>query len=343
MITHKTLKDVLNAVSPALREKIQYSVDLIRKAERFAKMYDPENGFYLAFSGGKDSQALYHVAELAGVKFKAHFSPTSVDPPAVIRFIRTQYPDVHFEPLTRSIYTEAIKKGILPTQRVRWCCNEFKENAGSGKVTLIGIRKKESVRRAKRNEVEVSTRTESRKFSGDMEGFEQYRKEQLAKLKPSLANTDAINNETIIGCIHGKDSLLVSPIIHWTEEDVWYFLNEVLQVPHCSLYDEGWKRLGCICCPMSSNRQKRKELVRYPHVREKWIKTIMSIRNGGGRNYLDATYPFSECSSSNSVTKDKERKIAENIFDWWISGKSYRKWYHDKFLQQELPFEEEGK
>ena len=27
---------------------------------------DPENGFYLAFSGGKDSQALYHLAVQGG-------------------------------------------------------------------------------------------------------------------------------------------------------------------------------------------------------------------------------------------------------------------------------------
>ncbi len=33
---------------------------------------------------------------------------------------------------------------------------------------------------------------------------------------------------------------------------------------------------------------------------------------------------------------DQEDQIAENIFDWWISGKSYEKWYADKFLQQKL-------
>lgn len=35
-----------------------------------------------------------------------------------------------------------------------------------------------------------------------------------------------------------------------------------------------------------------------------------------------------------------ERKVAEAIFDWWISKKSYRKWYADKYLQQELNFGE---
>lgn len=60
----------------------------------------------------------------------------------------------------------------------------------------------------------------------------------------------------------------------------------------------------------------------------------------GGQNYLDATYPFSECPSSNSVTKDKEREIAENIFDWWISGKGYKKWYADKFLSLHFTFQD---
>ena len=77
-----------------LDKKIDYSIALLRKAESMALLLDPENGFYLAFSGGKDSQALYHIAQMAGVKFKAHMNLTSVDPPEVIRFVRRQYPDV---------------------------------------------------------------------------------------------------------------------------------------------------------------------------------------------------------------------------------------------------------
>lgn len=30
--------------------------------------------------------------------------------------------------------------------------------------------------------------------------------------------------------------------------------------------------------------------------------------------------------------------IAEGIFEWWISGKSYAKWYVEKFLQQKIDF-----
>ena len=33
-----------------------------------------------------------------------------------------------------------------------------------------------------------------------------------------------------------------------------------------------------------------------------------------------------------------ENKIAENIFDWWISGKAYEKWYAEKYLQGKFDF-----
>ena len=138
-----------------LDKKIDYSIALLRKAESMSLRLDPENGFYLAFSGGKDSQALYHIAQMAGVKFKAHMNLTSVDPPEVIRFVRRQYPDVELIKPKISIYEMAKKKYILPTRTLRWCCAEYKEYSGVGKVTLIGIRKQESSRRKKRNEFET--------------------------------------------------------------------------------------------------------------------------------------------------------------------------------------------
>lgn len=300
---------------------------------------------------------------------------TSVDPPEVIRFVKKFYPDVELVKPKESIYSIAIRRRILPTMRVRWCCAEFKESAGAGKVTLIGIRHEESSRRAKRNEVEIS----SRKFSGTLDGLEEYRQEQKAKKARKKSQKDGVNmmnadKEQTLGCIHGKESLLISPIIHWTERDVWEFLNKVVQVEHCELYDEGWRRLGCICCPMSSAKHKRMEELRWPHVKRNWIKAIKAIRNGGGireRIYLvehqnrqetmggvrvpsrqqrflrqrqgharlQDCIGFSEGSSSDRLTDEQENEIAENIYDWWTSGLGYRQWYAQKFLQLKLDFD----
>ena len=373
------LEEALQRASTGLRRKMLYSIELLRKAEKIAMNYDKDDGFFLAFSGGKDSQALYHIAELGGVKFKAHMNLTSVDPPEVIRFVKNYYPDVELVKPKESIYNIAIRRKILPTMRVRWCCAEFKESAGAGKVTLIGIRHEESSRRSRRNEVEIS----SRKFSGTLDGLEEYRQEQKAKEARRKSKKDGVNimnadQEQTLGCIHGKESLLISPIIHWTERDVWEFLNQVVQVAHCELYDEGWRRLGCICCPMSSVKHKRMEELRWPHVKRNWIKAIKAIRNNGGysrKNISGGTSEptgdwgggyefradnkglfindramqgfrtpgFSESSSSDRLTDEqKEDLIAENIYDWWISGKSYKKWYADKFLQLKFEFPEEN-
>lgn len=245
--------------------------------------YDPYNGYYNTFSGGKDSQCLYHLVQMAGVKHKTHMNLTSVDPPEVIRFVKKQYPDVELIKPRDSIYNIAVKRKILPTMRVRWCCEEFKESAGAGKVTLIGIRHAESSRRAKRNEVEIN----SRKFSGTLEQLDEYRDKQNSSKKRGRKHNDAkeinitnADGERVLGCIHGKESLLISPIIYWTDDDVWTFLN-TLGIAHCELYDQGWHRIGCIGCPMSSRKQKMIENARYPHVKRNWIKAIKAIRMGG--------------------------------------------------------------
>ena len=277
-------EEALRIAPPNLKKKIQHSVELIRKAEKIALMYDPKDGYYNTFSGGKDSQALFHIVKMSGVKFKTHMSLTSDDPGDVIRFVKTEYPSVIRQKPEMSIFQKAVERGILPTMRVRWCCADFKESAGAGKVTLIGIRKEESARRAKRHEVEVSRK----KFSGNLEEFEDWSKSEIerkAKRKSKRKiNEDefSVKTDNEVRCINGKDSILISPIFDWTEKDVWYFLDNIIKAPHCKLYDEGYKRLGCILCPMSQPKQKLKEMQRFPHVKRNWIKAIKLIRKGGG-------------------------------------------------------------
>lgn len=308
--------EVLQRCKQSFRKKLVHSVELLQKAEKLALRYDAEDGFFMAFSGGKDSQALYHVAVLGGVKFKAHMNFTSVDPPQVIRFVRTQYPSVVTHAPQKSIFQLAIDRGILPSMRIRWCCADLKETAGAGKVTLIGIRKAESARRAKRHEVEVS----NKKFSGNLEEFGEWQAQELEKREAKLirkmkregkkVNEDefSLQKDNEIRCINGKDSILVSPIFEWSEQDVWYFLNEVVKVPHCELYDMGYSRIGCILCPMSQYKQKLREMKDFPHVKRNWIKAIKAIRNGGGRTCQSSQ---ADCGRVYLVEHTRTRDIEE--------------------------------
>lgn len=352
-------EEALNRCKQSFKIKLMHSVELLRKAERIALMYDSNDGYYLAFSGGKDSQAIYHVAQLAGIKFKAHMSLTSVDPPQVIRFVKSKYPDVELIKPKMSMFDKAIEVGILPTKRVRWCCAEFKESAGAGKVTLIGVRAAESARRAKRHEVEVS----SRKFSGDLEGFEAWSKSEIkkktAKIKRKVNEDEfSVKSDNEVRCINGKDSILISPIFQWTEADVWYFLNKVVNVPHCELYDMGYSRIGCFLCPMSNKKSKQRDIKMFPHVKRGWIRAIKAIRikdiqrgtsqvNSYRKEIWDARYRAKflrgekgdiHTTNGGGQNEPSEDEIAEAIFDWWMSGKSYKEWYSEKYLQLTFNF-----
>lgn len=332
-----TLEEALEKTKhrPDFQKKIKHSVELLRKAEKLALKYDSEDGFYLAFSCGKDSQAMFHVAKMAGVKFKAHMNFTSVDPPQVIIFKRRQYPSVVEHAPRASIFDLAVEKGILPSMRIRWCCAELKESAGAGKVTLIGIRRDESSRRAKRHEVEVS----DKKFSGNLDQFAEWQQEEISKKEEKLmrkmkregkkVNEDqfSLDKDNVVRCINGKDSILVSPIFYWSESDVWYFLNNILGVPHCELYDQGYTRIGCIMCPMSQFKHKQRELRDFPHVKRGWIRAIKEIRARGGiqqneytQDSSGGTFQQSDCreksagcsaTGSAAITTPNQRKVRD--------------------------------
>lgn len=247
----------------SLQEKVEYSINLLRRAEPMALRMS-EKGFFLAFSGGKDSQCLYHVAKEAGVKFEAHYQLTTLDPPELVYFIREHYPDVIIDRPKLTFLQLCEKKGMLPTRVARFCCAELKETAGGGTATLIGIRRAESRNRAKRNEVEIS----GHKFSGSLDQF----------------NRTKEVSEQCMAKFGKKDKLIIAPIIEWSDDDVWDFIHD-RKLAYCKLYDEGWKRIGCLFCPMARKSEQQMAKERYPKYKAAIIRVIHKIRNresGGG-------------------------------------------------------------
>lgn len=131
---------------------------LVDDAVSLLRQHDPPDGYYLCFSGGKDSVVAYDLAVRAGVKFDAHHNITTVEPPELMQFIRDNYPDVVNEHPPLSMYSLIVKKRMLPLRNVRYCCEYLKENRGIGRVKITGVRSAESSRRAKREQVEVDRR-----------------------------------------------------------------------------------------------------------------------------------------------------------------------------------------
>lgn len=219
------------------------------------RAFEPREGYFLAFSGGKDSQAIYHLAIEAGVRFEAHFSVTTVDPPELLRFIKREYPEVVWDRPEKTMWQLIVDHGCPPTRRMRFCCEELKEDKGEGRIVVTGIRWQESGARSKRGMVE--------------------------------------------GCTKGHKSY-VHPIIDWSSDDVWSY-HRSRGLPHCELYDEGRRRIGCVLCPMNRNTERDME---------RWPRLAANYRRACEKAYQRRLERGDEMTWTSG----------EDMFNWWISN-----------------------
>lgn len=301
-----------------MREVYLKSIERLKKAEPLAFRYS-DKGFFLTFSGGKDSQCLYHIAKLAGVKFEAHYSLTGIDHPELVRFIKRKYPDVIWDHPKTTFWDLVLKKQMLPTRNFRYCCEVLKEGNGANTVTLTGVRRAESANRSKRNVYEVTRHL----YGGDdEEEFAEWRKEQSALLTKNT-NIDQFSEqgESEVRCVGGKDKIIINPIIDWTDDDVWHFLNDVVKVEHCELYDKGYTRLGCLFCPMASIKSLRRMERDYPKYKEQYLRTIHKLRV---QRNVQGKPDFYEGLTD------------EDVFQWWLSKRSLKGWKADNIMTGDL-------
>lgn len=236
-----------------LKDKIEHSIALIRKAEKLALTMQPDMGFHVGFSGGKDSQVVLELVKMAGVKYKAVYNVTTNDPADNVRFIKHSYPEVEFSIPEKSYFQLIAQKGV-PTMFNRWCCALFKETAGVGCVVLTGVRKEESRKRAAYDEVNKWGRTKDKKETVDLDKME-------------------VNE---FRCVGGKDKFMVYPILEWTERDVWDFIA-VRDLPVNPCY-KTHKRVGCVFCPFARPKDIRAYCETHPQLKAAFIHAIERYR-----------------------------------------------------------------
>lgn len=134
--------------------RIDGAVDKVELSIKRLRQFEPEEGYFLCFSGGKDSVVLKHLCQLAGVKYDGHYNITSVDPPELVRFIKEAHPDIQRErfyyedgrPIT--MWNLIPKKLMPPTRRNAYCCDQLKERGGAGRIAITGVRWAEGRKRS---------------------------------------------------------------------------------------------------------------------------------------------------------------------------------------------------
>ena len=244
--------EILGQLNIEGKDKVQVAIDRL-------KTFVPTEGYYLAFSGGKDSVVIKALADMAKVKYDAHYNLTTVDPPELVRFIKEQHEDVIIAYPEISMYRLIEKKKMPPIRTMRYCCAELKEKGGEGRRVITGVRWAESVRRK-------STRT-------DVEYFAKSKTKKQMEIKEIFLNSDNDEKRRLMESCYAKSKFIINPIIDWLDEDVWDFIRKY-NIPYCKLYDEGFKRLGCIGCPNATIRERKEQFERYPKYKQAYIRAF---------------------------------------------------------------------
>lgn len=244
------MKGQINLFDTNLEKKIQMAIDLIKLYEPVALQLNSD-GYILAFSGGKDSQVCYHLLKMAGVKYRAYYCLTTVDPPELIYHIKNNYPDVKIVHPKETMWELIVRHKMPPLRQMRYCCSDLKEYLSIG-FTVTGVRWEESSERACRGKVEILANKKSNRIT--------------------LNNDNQENRRMIENCqIKGKRML--NPIISWSNDNVWELLK-TYKIPYCSLYDEGFERIGCIGCPLATLKNREREFNRWPQYKLNYIKAF---------------------------------------------------------------------
>lgn len=272
---------------------IEYQLDRkINKVDNAIKTIQLANlsnePLYVCYSGGKDSKVVRRLMEMSGVPHELHYNLTTVDIPSVVREIindkdvivdKARYDDGK----QKTMWNLIVKKKMPPTRICRYCCAELKEGGGKGRICVTGVRKAESIRRAK-------------------QGAE-------AKILKSgnaiILNLDNDDDRRTIEQCYRTQKTLINPILDWTEEDVCEF-SKVENIQQNPLYTQccGTKtRLGCILCPMARLSEKEQDIKDYPKFAEAYVKAFDKMLNEMGDR--------SKCTWKNG----------QDVFDWWLYGK----------------------
>lgn len=88
-----------------------------------------------------------------------------------------------------------------------------------------------------------------------------------------VMNMDDDKNRRLVEHCYRTTSTMINPILDWTDNDVWQFLK-YYDCEANPLYQCGKSRVGCIGCPMQSNRKRIAEFDLYPKYKNLYIKTF---------------------------------------------------------------------
>ena len=115
-----------------------------------------------------------------------------------------------------------------------------------------------------------------------------------------VLTNDNVDSRRVIEQCYKRHKTTLNPIIEWTEKEVWDFIKSN-GIPYCSLYDEGFERIGCIGCPMAGRTEREREFARWSKYKNSYLNAFQKMLKKRDEKGL--------------IT---EWQDSRDVFNWWM-------------------------
>lgn len=269
--------------------------DKIKEAERTLKLGAEMSAYYyhkpliICYSGGKDSDVMLDIAKrcLNSEQFEVLNSHTTVDAPETVYHIREVFKACEEQGIKTTVRLPEWKgkrtsmwrlieeRTSPPTRIARYCCEILKETTTPNRMVAIGVREDESAKRKGRGDFGVlEPRKDERQYRSTGHTFAMFRLDKFG-------GEDAYQCRMIQACKEQKDTIC-NPIYRFTLRDIWEYV-ERFNVPMNPLYAKGYKRVGCVGCPLGGKWSIKKEFADYPQYKKTTLRLSIEQSRKGRR------------------------------------------------------------
>ena len=214
-----------------LQKKVDFAIRLLQGAEKMAeKVGQPVE---ICYSGGKDSDVILELARMSGIKYRAIYKNTTIDPPGTIKHALDNGCEV-VRP--EKSFREIIEQAGIPSRFRRSCCDWLKEYKILD-YAVVGIRRVESIKRAKNYHEPEYCREYTKAIKA---------RQYMPILEWSDKDVQDFINERGIKC---------HPL-YYDKKGTFYVR----------------RRLGCMGCPLKNKRLRLQDFKRYPNMVKMWCR-----------------------------------------------------------------------
>ena len=276
-------------MSEELQIKINRAIKLLQSAA--AKAAEAGQPLELCYSGGKDSDVILELAKMSGIKYRAIYKCTTIDPPGTIKHAIDNGAEIVRPEET---FFQLIRRKGLPSRLVRFCCQILKEYKILD-YAVVGIRSSESKKRE-----ELYKEPEQCRVYANKDKVRQY--------LPILDWTDDDVTEFI-----SERGIKCHPL--------YYDENGNFDVK---------QRLGCMCCPLAWRKHRIEEFKKHPIMVRQYIRNASYYfdnhyknNNRKGETPFNNVYEwFTMTVFCESMTEFRER-FGKNLFDEAVDCKKF--------------------